>query len=223
MRIILLIILLSFSFSNGWAQGLPMEGTDLGSDAVFDDRAMINGYTDKFSEQSQDVLLSMIADDSIGPYRCAAAVRVFKQKYAKEILSAQRAGVVKIFLRRLNHTDSPFVQVELLNALIVFDRYQYFGSMMPTLIQKLDHYNAVVRDLAYSDIQEIIKDDQRTREARIVFNTLRKILFLSRNRLNNVDKPDVKLRQKISILRWAITVLGTSELKRLPPEVIRLL
>ena len=95
--------------------------------------------------------------------------------------------------------------------------------MIPSLIQKLDHYNAVVRALAYDDIQDIIKDDDRTREARIIFNTLRIIFFLTRNRLNNVQIPDEKLKNKISILRWAIKVLGTQELKRLPSEVIRLL
>ncbi len=200
-----------------------MEGAELNSQAIFDDRALINGYTDKFSDESKDVLLAMIADDSIGPYKCTAAVRVFKQKYGQEILSKEKTGVLKVLLRRLNHTDSPFVRVEIMHTLIILDHYQYFESMMPTLIQKLDHYNAVVRDLAYEDIGDIIKDDDRPREARIVFNTLRKIFFLSHNRLNNVNSPDGKLKQKLSILRWAIKVLGTQELKRLPSEVIRLL
>ncbi len=193
------------------------------SQAIFDDHALINGYTDKFADEPKEVLLTMIADDSIGPYKCTAAVRVFKQKYGREILSTEKAGVLKVFLRRLNHTDSPFVKVEIMHTLIILDHYQYFESMMPTLIQKLDHYNAVVRDLAYQDIQDIIKDNDHPREARIVFNTLRKIFFLARNRLNDVHTVDEKLKQKLSILRWAIKVLGTQELRRLPSEVIRLL
>ena len=220
-----MLILLSCGHALSLAQNttMPVEGTDLGSEAVFDDRALINGYTDKFADETRDVLLAMIADDSIGPYKCAAAVRVFKQKYGGEVLSAEKAGTIKVLLRRLNRGDSPFVQVEIFHTLIVLDRYQYFKSMIMALIQKLDHYNAVVRDLAYDNIQDIIKDDDHTREARIVFNTLRKMFFLSRHRLNNVDTIDEKLRQKISLLRWAIKVLGTQELKRLPSELIRLL
>ncbi len=223
MRFIFLTFLLVFSSTSSWAQKTAIEGADLGSDAIFDDRALINGYVDKFADETKDVLLAMIADDSIGPYKCAASVRVFKQKYGGEILSTEKSGILKILLRRLNRTDSPFVQVEIFHTLIVLDRYQYFESMMPSLIQKLEHYNTVVRALAYDDIQDIIKDDDRTREARIVFNTLRKIFFLSRNRLNDVTTPDQKLRQKVSILRWAVKVLGTQELKKLPSEVIRLL
>lgn len=224
MRFILTILLiLTFHPLRALAQNTSVEGADLGSDAVFDDRALINGYTDKFADENKETLLAMISDDSIGPYKCAAAVRVFKQKYGDEILSTEKSAIIKTLLRRLNRTDSPFVQVEIFHTLIVLDRYQYFESMMPSLIQKLDHYNPIVRALAYDDIQEIIKDDDRTREARIVFNTLRKTFFLQRNRLNDVQTPDDKLRQKLSILRWAIKVLGTQELKRLPSEVIRLL
>jgi hypothetical protein len=223
MRFILLIFFLTISFTSAWGQSAAVEGSDLGTDAVFDDRALINGYTNKFADENKDTLLAMIADDSIGPYKCAAAVRVFKQKYGEEILSTEKSTILKILLRRLNRTDSPFVQVEIFHTLIVLDRYQYFEAMMPSLIQKLDHYNPVVRALAYDDIQEIIKDDDRTREARIIFTTLRKVFFLSRNRLNDVQTPDDKLKQKLAILRWAIKVLGTQELKRLPAEVIRLL
>jgi hypothetical protein len=223
MKFIFLILLLSFSYSQAWAQNTTIEGAELGSEAIFDDRALINGYTDKFADETKDVLLAMIGDDSIGPYKCAAAIRVFKQKYGDEILSTEKAATIKVLLRRLARTDSPFVQIEIFHTLIVLDRYQYFESMIPALIQKLDHYNAVVRDLSYDDIQDIIKDDDRTREARLIFNTLRKVFFLTRNRLNNVDTPDMKLKQKLSILRWAIKVLGTQELKRLPSEVIRLL
>ncbi len=222
-KLIYILIALLFTAPLGRAQGVPIEGSELGAEAVFDDRALINGYTDKFAEETRDVLLAMIADDSIGPYKVAAAVRVFKQKYGNEILSEEKPAIIKLLLRRLNRLDSPFAQVEIFHTLIVLDRYQYFESMMPSLIRKLDHYNAVVRDLSYDNILEIIKDNSRTREARIVFNTLRKMFFLTHNRLNNIENPDTRLRQKLSILRWAIKVLGTQELKRLPSEVIRLL
>ena len=223
MKLIFVFFLLFLISPLSRAENIPIEGAELGAEAIFDDRALINGYIDKFAEESLEVLLAMIADDSIGPYKAAAAVRVFKQKYGNEILSKEKPAIIKMLLRRLNHVDSPFAQVEIFHTLIVLDRYQYFESMMPALIQKLDHYNAVVRDLSYDNISDIIKNDNRTREARIVFNTLRKMFFLSHNRLNNIESPDTRLRQKLTILRWAIKVLGTQELKRLPSEVIRLL
>jgi len=80
-----------------------------------------------------------------------------------------------------------------------------------------------VSTMAYDDLLEITKDSLYPREARIVFNTLRKMFFLSRNRLQNITTPDLNLQQKIDLLRWSIRILGTQELKRLPPEVINLL
>ena len=94
----------------------------------------------------------MIADDSLGAYKCTAAVRVFKEKYANEVLSNEKANIIRILIRRLNRSDSPFVQVEIMHTLIVLDRYQYFESMVPALIQKMDHYNPVVSDMAYEDL-----------------------------------------------------------------------
>jgi len=224
MRILVILLLLYFSLANnGLAQSAAVEGTELGGNAVFDDRALINGYTDKLANEDKDTLIAMMADDSVGPYKSTAAIRVFKQKFGPVILSNEKAAVIKILVRKLNRADSPFVQVEIFHTLIMLDRYQYFETMMPSLIQKLDHYNAVVRALAYDNIEDIIKDDDRTREARLVFNTLRKIFFLSRNRLNNVQVIDEQLKHKIKLLRWAIKMLGTQELKRLPSEVIRLL
>jgi hypothetical protein len=107
--------------------------------------------------------------------------------------------------------------------LVILDRYQYFDSMVPALIQKMDHYNPVVYTMAYEDLLQITKDSLYPREARIVFDTLRKIFFLSRNRLQNITAPDEKLQQKLDLLRWSIRILGTQELKRLPSEVINLL
>jgi hypothetical protein len=200
-----------------------VEGEDLGEGAIFDDYALINGYTEKFAQEGKEVLLAMIGDDSLGPFKMASAIRVFKQKYAASVLSKEKPWVLRQLIRRMKVEDSPFVQVEIFHTLIVLDRYQYFSSMITSLIQKLEHYNVAVRDLSYDNIMEIIKDDNRNREARIVFNTLRKVFFLSRNRLKNIDKPDERLKQKLSILRWSIRVLGTQELKKLPSEVIRLL
>ncbi len=117
MKLIVILLLVCFCRVS-WAQTLPIEGAELGSGAIFDDRALINGYTDKFAEENQDVLLAMIEDDSLGSYKCAAAIRVFKQKYGNEILSAEKSGIIKLLLRRMNRTDSPFVQVEIFHTLI---------------------------------------------------------------------------------------------------------
>jgi hypothetical protein len=87
----------------------------------------------------------------------------------------------------------------------------------------MDHYNPVVSTMAYQDLLDITKDSLYPREARIVFETLRKVFFLTRNRLKNITTPDAYLGQKLDLLRWSVKILGTQELKRLPPEVINLL
>ena len=205
------------------AQTNAVEGADLGKNAVFDDLTLINGYTDKYAGESKETLLAMIDDDSLGTYKCAAAVRVFKQKYGSDIFKNEKPAILRNMIRRLNRTDSPFVQVEIMHALIVLDRYQYFESMVPALIQKLDHYNRVVSALTYDNLDDITKTSTRPREARVVFNTLRKIFFLTKKRLANVTTPDARLKRKLMMLRWSIKVLGTQLLKSLPPEVINLL
>jgi len=195
----------------------------IASGAIFDDKALLEGYTQRYEEEPRDILLAMIADDSLGAYKCTAAVRVFKEKYANQVLSNEKSNILRILIRRLNRSDSPFIQVEIMHTLVVLDRYQYFESMVPALIQKMDHYNPVVSTMAYEDLQAITKDSLYPREARIVFETLRKIFFLSRNRLQNITTPNKKLRQKLDILSWSIRILGTQELKRLPSEIINLL
>ncbi len=207
-----------------WAQDKDdINQVDIASGAIFDDKALLRGYTQKYEDESRDILLAMIADESLGAYKCTAAVRVFKEKYADKVLSKEKPKILRILIRRLNRSDSPFVQVEIMHALVVLDRYQYFQSMVPALIQKMDHYNRVVSTMAYEDLLAITKDSLYPREARIVFETLRKVLFLSRNRLKNITTPNQNLRQKLDLLRWAIRILGTQELKRLPSEVINLL
>jgi len=207
-----------------WAQDKDdINEADIASGAIFDDKALLEGYSQKYTDEPRDILLAMIGDDSLGSYKCTAAVRVFKEKFADEVLSNEKSNILKILIRRLNRSDSPFVQVEIMHTLIVLDRFQYFDSMVPALIQKMDHYNPVVSNMAYADLQAITKDSLYPREARIVFETLRKIFFLSRNRLQNITSPDEKLSQKIDLLRWSIRILGTQELKRLPSEVINLL
>ena len=128
-----------------------------------------------------------------------------------------------MLIRRLNRTDSAFVQVEIMHTLCLMDRYKYFKSMVPALIQKLDHYNSVVNELAYYGLNNITSGHDRPREARIVFNALRDILFLSRKRLGNIKDPDERLTQKLKLLRWSIKILGNEELRKLPKEVINLL
>lgn len=218
-----IVLFLAFS-APLWAQDKDdINQANISSGAIFDDKALLAGYAQKYEDESKDILLAMIADDSLGAYRCAAAVRVFKKKYANEVLSREKANILKVLIRRLNRSDSPFVQVEIMHTLVILDRYQYFASMVPSLIQKMDHYNPVVSNMAFGDLQEIVEGSFYPREARIVFDTLRKILFLSRNRLQKVSTPDTKLSHKLDLLRWSIRILGTQELKRLPSEVINLL
>jgi len=207
-----------------WAQQKEdIDEADIASGAIFDDKALLAGYAQKYADEPRDILLAIIADDSVGAYKCAAAVRVFKEKYANQVLSREKTNILRVLLRRLNHSDSPFVQVEIMHALVVLDRYQYFEIMVPALILKMDHYNSVVSTMAFQSVQTIVKDSLYPREARIVFDTLRKMLFLSRNRLGNITVPNAKLKQKLELLRWSIRILGTQELKRLPSEVINLL
>jgi len=191
---------------------------------IFDDKMLLNGYKQKYQDHSKGILLQMIKDDTLTSYKASAAISLFKEKYSQEIISKEKKTIEKILLRRLNRTDSAFVQIEIMHTLVLMDRYKYFKAMVPALIQKLDHYNETVNELAFHFLNDIIdKGQNRTREARIVFNTLRKILFLTRKRLADITEPDPRLAQKIKLLRWSIKVLGNQELKKLPKEVISLL
>jgi len=191
---------------------------------IFDDKMLLNGYTQKYRDLSKDVIIEMIKDETLSPYRSAAAVRVFKEEFSNEVFSKEKKIIEKTLLRRLNRAETPFVQVEIMSALCRMDRFKYFKSMVPALIQKLDHYNDTVNEMAFFNLNHMIESGQnRTREARIIFNTLRKVLFLSRKRLSNIVEPSPRLSQKLKLLRWSIKVLGRQELKRLPKEVLRLL
>lgn len=192
--------------------------------SIFDDKQLLDGYAQKYADLSKDVILEMIMDDTLNPYQTAAAVRVFKEHYSGEVVSREKIRGERILVRRLKLTDSPFVEVEIMHTLCLMDRYHYFESMVPALIQKLNHYNAAVNEIAFNSLNDIIgANNKRAREARIVYNTIRKMLFLSRNRLVNVTEPDEKLARKLKLLRWSIKVLGRQELNRLPVEVINLL
>ena len=194
------------------------------NNAIFDDKHLLNGYAQKYKSEPLEILLEMIKDDTLTSYKTAAAVRVFREQFSEQVFSKEKILIEKYLLRRLNITDSSFVQVEIMHTLCLMDRYRYFNPMVPFLIQKLDHYNTAVDDLAFHALEDILyKNTNRAYEARLVFNTLRKILFLSRKRLANVKEPNEKLKQKLDSLRWSIKILGTEELKRLPSEVIKLL
>ena len=192
--------------------------------AIFDDNALIEGYTERYQDLSLDVILEMIKDETLSPYQTSAAIKVLSQKYIVDIVSREKINVEKILLRRLNRTDSPYIQVEAMSALCNIDRYRYFAAMVPALIKKLNHYNKTVREITFVNLNDIIKKgNNRPREARIVFNTLRKILFLERRRLAAIKNPDLKLEQKLKLVRCSIKVLGSQELQKLPKEVISLL
>ena len=125
--VFLYLFLTFFSISPGWSQDKDdINEADIASGAIFDDNALLEGYSQKYADENKDILLAMIADDSLGSYKCTAAVRVFKKKYANEVLSNEKSNIIKILIRRLNRSDSPFVQVEIMHSLIVLDRYQYF-------------------------------------------------------------------------------------------------
>ncbi len=220
-----IILFLSISLAPPlWAQDKDdITQADIASGAIFDDKLLLEGYALRYKDEPKEILLAMIADDSLGAYKCTAAVRVFKDKFANQVLSTEKSRILKMMIHRLNRSDSPFVKVEIMHTLVILDRYQYFQSMVPGLIQKMDHYNPVVSTMAYDDLVAITKDSLYSREARIVFETLRKLLFLARNRLQKITAPGENLSHKLELLRWSIRILGTQELKRLPSEVINLL
>lgn len=191
--------------------------------SIFDDKDLLDGYFKQYETEPKDVILAMINDDTLSDYRMAAAIRVFDQKFSGVVFSREKILIEKDLLRRMAVTSSVFVDTEVRHTLCKMDRYKYFESMVPKLLYRLDHYNKVVNELTYSYITDIIQSGQnRAREARIVFETLRKILFLSRKKIKDVTDPDERLKQKIELLRWAIKILGNQELQRLPPEAIHL-
>lgn len=191
---------------------------------IFDDKALLDGYAKKYAGETKEILLEMIKDDGLASYKCAAAIHVFKERFGKEIFSPEKNSVEKILLHRLAKTDSNFVEIEIMHTLCIIDRYKYFDAMIPVLIQLVDHYNETVSELAYNSTKDTIDSGyNRSREARIVFNVLRRMLFLSRKKLQDVKEPSLRLKRKLELLRWSIKVLGTQELKKLPAEVINLL
>lgn len=201
---------------------LPQESSD--AQTIFDDKMMIDGYTKKYNSLSKEILIEMIKDDTLSNYKMTAAVRVFSNAYSAEVVSKEKRVVEKILLRRLNKTDSPFVQVEVMCTLCTMDRYRYFQSTVPALIQKMNHYNTQVNAMAYACLDQLTVNGKfRAREARIVFNTLRKILFLSRKRLEKITEPDDSLSKKLILLRRSIKTLGSQQLQRLPKEIMHLL
>ena len=192
--------------------------------SIFDDTQQLNGFATRYKQEPMGVLLAMIKDETLDPYRTAAAVRVFRENYYDQVFLRDKILLEKTLLRRLSRTGSPFLQVEIMHTLCLLNRYKYFNSMVPALIQKLDHYNSTVNELAYESLRDLTSlEHPKAREARLVFNVLRKTLFLSRRKLANVTEPSQQLKQKLEILRWAIKILGTEELNRLPQEVIHLL
>lgn len=221
---ILSTILLVCLCGTAWAQTPPPIPGSNGA-MMFDDRKLLDRGAQQYAKYSKEILMAMIDDDALpNDYQRAASLRVFRENYADEMVSKEKKNIEKILLRRLKRTDSPFVQVEIMHTLCLLDRIKYLKSMVPALIQKLDHYNPTVNEMAFAALEQIVaQGDNRAREARIFFNTLRKVLFLSRKRLAKVVEPDTRLAQKLKLLRWSIKVLGNQELDNLPNEVLGLL
>lgn len=193
-------------------------------DRIFDDKLLIEGYAVKLAIAPKDILLAMINDDSLNAFKKAAAIQVFRTRFSTQVVQRERMIVERMMLRQLEKAESVFVQIELMRVLVLMDRYRYFDAMVPALIQKLDHYDVAVNEWSYQALDNIINAGaSRTREARIIFNTLRKTFFLQRKKLQDADLNDQRLKNKLQILRWSIKVLGTDELKNLPKEVISLM
>lgn len=230
-RTFILTLLIVMVFSLGINGGIHAQ-EELSDHTIFDDKLLLEGYAQRYRQLPKEVILEMIKDDTLDSYKTAAAVRVFLENYSQEVVSREKHGVERILIRRLKLTDSPFVEVEIMHTLCQLDHYRYFATMVPALIQKLSHYNSTVNEMAFESINQLVgsggqrpgqSTGQRVREARIVFHTLRKILFLSRKRLASITVADPQLARKLKLLRWSIKVLGSQELKKLPKEVISLL
>ncbi|MFT5387823.1 MAG: hypothetical protein ACI9E5_000958 [Candidatus Omnitrophota bacterium] len=213
-----LILILSITFLPTYTCAQP-------TPSMFDDEMHLKGFVDKYKDVPKEILLEMIKDDTLTNFKTAAAVNVFKNTFSEQSVSKEKRRVERILIRSLKDTTSPFVQVEIMGTLIRIDRYKYFKPMVPKLISKLNHYNSVVNKLAFDNLDYSIKTgDDRPREARIAFNTLRKMFFLMRNRLTDMDPTEnPQLSYKLSLLRWSIKVLGNDHLKKLPNEVLNLL
>lgn len=193
-------------------------------DNFFDDKLLIEGYAKKLQNASKETLLAMADDNNLYAYKKAAAIQVFRERFAADVVLRERVIIERAFLRQLELARSVFLQVEIMHTLLVLDRYRFFDGMIPTLIQKLDHYDISLTEVVFKAVDQIVKTGTpRSREARIVFNTLRKIFFLSRKKLQNVGANDIRLKNKLTLLRWSVKVLGTQELKNLPKEVISLM
>lgn len=191
---------------------------------LFDDQKLLEGYFQKYQGIDRERIIQMMDDESLSSYQLAAVIRVYRQKYLTEVVADDKKSIEHVLLKCLTRSPSPFVQVETMNALVILDRYQYFPTMVPQMIQKMDHYNDTVSEMAFNQLNDLLSQGpERSREAQIVFNTLKKILFLSRKRLTDVREPDERLSQKLKLLRWSIKILGTEDLDKLPKEVIGLL
>jgi len=219
---LLIIFLLTTLFSPTLPAALAQE--DLTRQAIFDDKLVIDGYTNRYKNESLNFILAMIRDDTIDPRKTTAAIRILREKYIKDLIRRDKIVAEKTLLRRLNKTDSAFVQVETMHALCLLDRFQFFKTMTPELLLKIDYYDPAVSELAAAAVNDIIaKGNDKAWEARIVLNTLRKVFFLSRKKLNKTEADRPATKEKIKILRWSIKVLGSQEIRTLPAEVIPLL
>ena len=191
---------------------------------IFDDRMHLKGLVDKYKDVPKEILLEMIKDETLTDFKTAAAINIFKNRYAEEVVTKEKKRAERILSRKIKNTRSPFVQVEAMAALIRIDRYKYFKPLIPAMISKLNHYNEVVYTLSFDNLSFLIENENtRAREAKIIFNTLRKMLFLSRNHLGNTSEIQTQLANKLTLLRWSIKTLGNESLKKLPKEILNLL
>ncbi len=53
---------------------------------LFDDRALIEGYTKRYSDLSLDIIQEMIKDETLSPYQMTAAIRVLNTNHIPGIV-----------------------------------------------------------------------------------------------------------------------------------------
>ena len=95
---------------------------ELSDHTIFDDNLLLEGYAQRYRQLPKEVILAMIKDDTLDPYKTAAAVRVFRENYGDEVVSREKHSVEKVLIRRLKLTGSPFTEVEIMHTLCRLDR-----------------------------------------------------------------------------------------------------
>ena len=135
-KILLAVIILhSLCAFHAWAEAETTDATFSPSDTMFDDKILLDRYITKYHGASKEMLYAMNNVDTLTPYKSTAAICVLTKNFVNDAIAKARNFIEKLILHRLNHTDSAFIEVESMYALVVLDRYKYFKIMVPNLIK----------------------------------------------------------------------------------------